>query len=63
MRDSRRRKIGVSIIVTVPFWAVRFYIVRGVFLWSHQSITGLMSQTQFAPKRLFFASRCLGCCS
>ena len=31
------------------------------FVWSHQSITGLISQ--FAPKCQFLASRPLGCCS
>ena len=33
------------------------------FVWSHQSITGLISQRQFAPKCQFLASRPLGCCS
>ena len=33
------------------------------FVWSHQSITGLISQRQFVPKCQFLASRPLGCCS
>ena len=33
------------------------------FVWSHQSITGLISQRQFAPKCWFLASRPLGCSS
>ena len=33
------------------------------FVWSHQSITGLISQRQFVPKCQFLACRPLGCCS
>ena len=33
------------------------------FVWSHQSITGLISRRQFVPKSQFLASRPLGCCS
>ena len=33
------------------------------FVWSYQSITGLISKRQFAPKCQFLASRPLGCCS
>ena len=33
------------------------------FVWSHQSITGLISQRQFVPKCQFLASRPLGCYS
>ena len=33
------------------------------FVWSHQSITGLISRRQFVPKCQFLASRPLGCCS
>ena len=33
------------------------------FVWSHQSITGLISQRKFAPQYYFLASRPLGCSS
>ena len=33
------------------------------FAWSHQSITGLISQRQFGPQCQFLASSTLACCS
>ena len=52
--NFRNKKKHAKVEVDTDFKSFRPKSNLEVLVWCHQSITGLMSQTQFAPKCLFF---------